>query len=221
MLLASLMKLQILSTADRTTVLLRYENSQNIQLLHAKKEKKKLFNVVLEDSIIRFACCILDKRKVSITKPIDCVHFSFCLFVQFAGSQIWDRRCLNETNPKDVGAFSGHLDGITYIDSKKDARYLISNSKDQTIKLWDMRMFSPSVNTNQVSSRRRARYYNRWDYRWDTVPKECKYQTYFKQFDCMHVCPCLCTKNLSEFIGIYRIVLIAFAFVNKQFIQIR
>lgn len=70
--------------------------------------------------------------------------------------------------------FSGHLDGITYIDSKNDARYLISNSKDQSIKLWDMRMFSPSGNTNQ-SSRRRTRYYNRWDYRWDTVPKECKY----------------------------------------------
>lgn len=88
--------------------------------------------------------------------------------------KIWDRRCLNETNPKDVGVFSGHLDGITYIDSKNDARYLISNSKDQTIKLWDMRKFSPSSNSSQSSSssRRRAKYYNRWDYRWDTVPKE-------------------------------------------------
>lgn len=79
---------------------------------------------------------------------------------------------MNETNPKEVGVFSGHLDGITYIDSKNDARYLISNSKDQTIKLWDMRKFSPG-NSNQSSSRRRTRYYNRWDYRWDTVPKEC------------------------------------------------
>lgn len=26
-----------------------------------------------------------------------------------------------------------------------DARFLISNSKDQTIKLWDVRKFSPSV----------------------------------------------------------------------------
>lgn len=86
--------------------------------------------------------------------------------------QIWDRRCLNETNPKEVGIFSGHLDGITYIDSKNDARYLISNSKDQTIKLWDMRKFSPSGNPS--SSRRRTRYHTRWDYRWDTVPKECK-----------------------------------------------
>ncbi|XP_031619571.1 DDB1- and CUL4-associated factor 11 [Contarinia nasturtii] len=95
----------------------------------------------------------------------------------FSGSdngiiKIWDRRCLNETNPKEVGIFSGHLDGITYIDSKNDARYLISNSKDQTIKLWDMRVFSPSGDANQSSSRRRTRYYNRWDYRWDTVPKE-------------------------------------------------
>lgn len=94
--------------------------------------------------------------------------------------QIWDRRCLNETNPRDVGVFSGHLDGITYIDSKNDARYLISNSKDQTIKLWDMRMFTPSGNTSPTSSRRRTRYYNRWDYRWDGVPKECKYPSNFK-----------------------------------------
>lgn len=83
---------------------------------------------------------------------------------------------MNETNPKEVGVFSGHLDGITYIDSKNDSRYLISNSKDQTIKLWDMRMFSRSGNTNQSSSssRRRRRYYHRWDYRWDTIPTECK-----------------------------------------------
>lgn len=88
--------------------------------------------------------------------------------------QIWDRRCLNENNPREVGVFSGHLDGITYIDSKNDARYIISNSKDQTIKLWDMRQFSPPPSATPSTSRRRTRYYNRWDYRWDTVPKECK-----------------------------------------------
>lgn len=73
-----------------------------------------------------------------------------------------------------------------------------------------MRMFSPSGNTNQSSSRRRARYYNRWDYRWDTVPKECKYQTYFKQFDCIHVnacsfaCACALCTVYEKFIGIHR-----------------
>lgn len=91
----------------------------------------------------------------------------------YSNQQIWDTRCLNENNPKEVGVFNGHLDGITYIDSKNDTRYIISNSKDQTIKLWDMRSFSSATPTTSSSTRRRTRYYNRWDYRWDNVPREC------------------------------------------------
>lgn len=47
-------------------------------------------------------------------------------------------------NPKPVGVLAGHMDGVTYIDSRGDARHLISNSKDQSIKLWDIRVFSSS-----------------------------------------------------------------------------
>lgn len=36
----------------------------------------------------------------------------------------------------------GHLEGITFIDSRGDGRYLISNGKDQAIKLWDLRKMS-------------------------------------------------------------------------------
>lgn len=86
--------------------------------------------------------------------------------------QIWDRRTLSEGNAKEVGCFVGHLDGVTYVDSKNDSRYLISNSKDQTIKLWDMRAFSR--NDPSMPIRRQVRYNNRWDYRWDEVPPECK-----------------------------------------------
>lgn len=46
--------------------------------------------------------------------------------------------------PKPVGVLAGHLDGVTFIDSRGDARFFISNSKDQSIKLWDIRMFSNS-----------------------------------------------------------------------------
>ena len=35
--------------------------------------------------------------------------------------------------------FPGHVDGIAFLDPKGDGRHLISNSKDQTIKLWDIR----------------------------------------------------------------------------------
>ena len=36
----------------------------------------------------------------------------------------------------------GHLEGVTFLDSRGDGRYFISNSKDQSIKLWDIRKMS-------------------------------------------------------------------------------
>lgn len=75
----------------------------------------------------------------------------FYLFVEYLCKlcilliKVWDRRALNEKKPKPVGLLAGHIDGITYIDPKGDGRHLISNCKDQTIKLWDMRVFSPSI----------------------------------------------------------------------------
>ncbi len=56
--------------------------------------------------------------------------------------KIWDRRSLRESDPRPVGILAGHIDGITYIDPRGDGRHLITNSKDQSIKLWDLRRFS-------------------------------------------------------------------------------
>lgn len=60
----------------------------------------------------------------------------------FSGSddsliKAWDRRINGKLGC--IGVFPGHSQGITYIDSKKDGRYFISNGKDQCIKLWDIR----------------------------------------------------------------------------------
>lgn len=82
----------------------------------------------------------------------------------------WDRRCLSETNPSTVGSFAGHLDGITYIDSHSDGRYLISNSKDQTIKLWDLRKFSSRAAQENV---KKVVSCQSWDYRWQQPPSQC------------------------------------------------
>ncbi|XP_070302886.1 DDB1- and CUL4-associated factor 11-like [Salvelinus sp. IW2-2015] len=89
----------------------------------------------------------------------------------FSGSddvlcKVWDRRTLREDRPQPVGQLSGHRDGITFIHSKGDARYLISNSKDQSIKLWDMRKFSPKEGL--VASRLNIVQQD-WDYRWQQV----------------------------------------------------
>ncbi|XP_054719649.1 DDB1- and CUL4-associated factor 11-like [Uloborus diversus] len=81
--------------------------------------------------------------------------------------KVWDRRTLIELQPKPVGILLGHEDGITYVDSKGDGRHLITNSKDQTIKLWDMRAFSPS---SSLEVSRRAVSSHNWDYRWQRVP---------------------------------------------------
>lgn len=57
---------------------------------------------------------------------------------------MWDRRCLIASG-KAAGIMTGHLEGITFIDSRGDGRYFISNSKDQSIKLWDVRKMSSNV----------------------------------------------------------------------------
>ncbi|XP_004698970.1 DDB1- and CUL4-associated factor 11 isoform X1 [Echinops telfairi] len=82
--------------------------------------------------------------------------------------KVWDRRTMREDDPKPVGALAGHQDGITFIDSKGDARYLISNSKDQTIKLWDIRRFS---SREGMEASRQAATQQNWDYRWQQVPQ--------------------------------------------------
>jgi WD repeat-containing protein 23 len=40
---------------------------------------------------------------------------------------------------REAGVFLGHTEGLTYVDSKGDGRYVLSNGKDQTAKLWDLR----------------------------------------------------------------------------------
>ncbi|XP_053117960.1 DDB1- and CUL4-associated factor 11 isoform X2 [Hemicordylus capensis] len=85
--------------------------------------------------------------------------------------KVWDRRTMREDNPRPVGILAGHRDGITFIDSKGDARYLISNSKDQTIKLWDMRKFSGHEG---LEASRQAVTQQNWDYRWQQVPKRAR-----------------------------------------------
>lgn len=83
--------------------------------------------------------------------------------------KVWDRRTLNESSPKPVGVLAGHMDGITYIDSRGDGRHLISNSKDQSIKLWDIRAFSSA---DAQENTRKAVAVQNWDYRWQKVPKK-------------------------------------------------
>jgi len=82
--------------------------------------------------------------------------------------KVWDRRSLHEDDPRPVGVLAGHNDGVTYIDPRGDGRHLISNSKDQSIKLWDIRMFS---NEKTIQQSKKVVSNQHWDYRWQRVPR--------------------------------------------------
>lgn len=80
--------------------------------------------------------------------------------------KVWDRREMGRSNPRPVGVILGHTEGLTHIDPRNDGRYFISNAKDQTLKLWDLRM-SVSTQTAKVheQERRSTLPTFTWDYR--------------------------------------------------------
>ena len=63
----------------------------------------------------------------------------------------------------------GHTEGITHIDSKGDGRYFISNCKDQTVKLWDIRRMSDASAAAAKIRERPLPVWN-WDYRYMRFP---------------------------------------------------
>ncbi|KAF8368628.1 wdr-23, partial [Pristionchus pacificus] len=87
--------------------------------------------------------------------------------------KVWDARTLDaaslaaEGEPIPVGTFAGHRDGITSIDTRGDGRYVLTNSKDQTIKIWDVRRFS---SYDAINNTRAAVSRQDWDYRWQPCP---------------------------------------------------
>jgi WD repeat-containing protein 23 len=75
--------------------------------------------------------------------------------------KVWDRRSMGDS--REAGVFVGHTEGLTYVDSKGDGRYVLSNGKDQTMKLWDLRKMMP---TDKASKLDPARYTTGFDYRY-------------------------------------------------------
>jgi WD repeat-containing protein 23 len=57
------------------------------------------------------------------------------------------------------------MDGITCVTSKGDGRYFISNGKDQTMKLWDIRRMK-SQDDVESQTHDRSRLRSNWDYRY-------------------------------------------------------
>jgi DDB1- and CUL4-associated factor 11 len=76
---------------------------------------------------------------------------------------VWDRRSL--ADGREAGVFMGHTEGLTYVDSKGDGRYVLSNGKDQTAKLWDLRKM---ISTERASKIDPKKYTKMYDYRFST-----------------------------------------------------
>jgi WD repeat-containing protein 23 len=74
--------------------------------------------------------------------------------------KVWDRRSMGDG--REAGVFLGHTEGLTYVDSKGDGRYVLSNAKDQTAKLWDLRKMTSKEKADRVDINR---YTTRFEYR--------------------------------------------------------
>jgi len=82
--------------------------------------------------------------------------------------KMWDRRTMGSFGDGEpVRTFAGHRDGVTFIDSRKDGRYFLTNSKDQTIKVWDLRLGSREEG---IQATRKSVSTQLWDYRWQYTP---------------------------------------------------
>jgi DDB1- and CUL4-associated factor 11 len=64
--------------------------------------------------------------------------------------KVWDRRSMGDR--REAGAFVGHCEGLTYIDSKGDGRYIISNGKDQCGKVPFHLLLTHSTDANVQSN---------------------------------------------------------------------
>jgi WD40 repeat protein len=49
--------------------------------------------------------------------------------------KVWDRRSVSAGQTGSSGVFLGHTEGVTYVASKNDSRFCLSNSKDQSMKM--------------------------------------------------------------------------------------
>lgn len=81
--------------------------------------------------------------------------------------KVWDRRSMSAR--RESGVLIGHTEGITFVDSKGDGRYVVSNGKDQTMKLWDIRKMMSTGKYDRLSGSD-VNLSTGFDYRFESYP---------------------------------------------------
>ncbi|KAF8910028.1 WD40-repeat-containing domain protein [Gymnopilus junonius] len=138
---------------------------------------------------------LANKRTVKISAHTDDVN-SCCWADTASGNvlvsasddtfiKVWDRRSLGESR-KPSGVLVGHTEGITYVSAKGDGRYVISNGKDQALRLWDLRKMRSSSEFDEIERDRTYYGIAEFDYRYPYYPepnypahpKDCSVMTY-------------------------------------------
>ncbi|GHJ85883.1 hypothetical protein NliqN6_2285 [Naganishia liquefaciens] len=98
--------------------------------------------------------------------------------------KVWDRRSLASNVPS--GVLCGHTEGITFCAPKGDGRYVLSNGKDQAMRLWDLRQMRSQSDISHDESASVRYGLRNFDYRGGTYakprfeahPKDCSVMTY-------------------------------------------
>ncbi|KAI9222257.1 WD40-repeat-containing domain protein [Blastocladiella britannica] len=123
----------------------------------------------------------LDRRSVVLSvrghaDDVNAVCFADAsTHVLFSGSddsliKVWDRRTLRSGDAaRPVGVLPGHTEGITYVASRGDGRYCVSNGKDQCAKVWDVRMCMAPDKFDALPIRERDARID-FDYRYMSYP---------------------------------------------------
>lgn len=123
--------------------------------LYDLERRQRIMRVEGHDNDINTVCFADNSGNVFYSGSDD----SYC--------KVWDKRILSETHSAPVGVMVGHAEGITCVASKGDARHVVSNSKDQSMKLWDIRALG-NYPANQLP--RITHNDDMIDYRYQIVP---------------------------------------------------
>ncbi|GIL45394.1 hypothetical protein Vafri_2645 [Volvox africanus] len=96
--------------------------------------------------------------------------------------KVWDRRIMSVSEqadssgwrPRPVGVLVGHTEGLTHLHSRGDGFYVLSNAKDQTAKLWDLRTLQAGGSLRDPTAAEHLPMSHvprfNWDYRWQEYP---------------------------------------------------